>query len=119
MSADTSELRLLAVNLHSSAGTVGAKASQAIRKTAHDIESDAKILAAVDTGNLRSSISTSIEGDGRFGSMSAEIGPTADYGAYVEEGTSRMAPQPYMGPAFDRRAPSLEQALGQAGEDIL
>jgi hypothetical protein len=42
-----------------------------------------------------------------------EVGPTVDYGMFVEAGTSRMGPQPYMRPAFDRRAPILEQILEQ------
>lgn len=147
VSIDTREVRKLGIDLHNASGTVGAKASAAIRETAHDIEHDAKVLAPVDTGNLENSITTDIEGDGRFGSMSAEIGPTADYGDEVEYGTEPhiihahggflrfviggrvifarqvshpgTAPQPYMGPAFDRNVPGLEQALGRAGEDVL
>lgn len=117
--SDFGELRALSLDLAAATGRVGALASAAIRKTALDIQADAQALAPVDTGNLRSSIGTDIAGDGRFGVIEAEIGPTADYGAYVEYGTSRMAPQPYLGPAFDRRAPGLEQALGRAVEDLL
>lgn len=116
---DTSEVRKLAVDLNRAGGRVGAKTAQVIRKTAHDIQADAQQLAPVDTGALKNSISVSFEGDGRFGGMSAEIGPTVDYGLYVEEGTSRMAPQPYLSPAFDRRAPIMETALGRVVEDIL
>lgn len=117
--SDFGELRALSIDLAAATGRVGALAAVAIRKTAADIQADAQVLAPVDTGNLRNSIGTDIAGDGRFGVIEAEIGPTADYGAYVEYGTSRMAPQPYMGPAFDRRAPGLEQALGRAVEDLL
>jgi len=116
---DTTEVRKLAVDLHRAGARVGAKSAQVIRKTARDIEGDSKTLCPVDTGNLKNSISVDFEGDGRFGAMSAEIGPTADYGHYVEDGTSRMSPQPYMGPAFDRRAPIMQTALGKVVEDIL
>lgn len=116
---DASEFLGLAAQLERASGQVGAKAAAAVKKTAFDIEADAKALAPVDTGNLRGSISTDIIGDGRFGSIEAEIGPTAEYGAFVEYGTSRMGPQPYMRPAFERREPGLTAALDQIGEDLL
>lgn len=119
LEVDTSELRALAVEITRSTGALGAKAAAALRKTAYDIEADAKILAPVDTGNLMNSISTSITGSGSFGSMTAEIGPTAEYGGFVENGTSVHAPQPYMGPAFDRRSPGLVAAFEQIAKDFL
>jgi HK97 gp10 family phage protein len=106
MGFDTSAIRQLQADLGKLSARAVPTASRAVAKTAHDIEADAKGLAPVDTGNLRNSISSDI------GVLSAEIGPTAEYGLYVEEGTSRMAPQPYMGPAADNRFPELEQALG-------
>lgn len=105
----------------------------ALRRTAFAIEADAKVLAPVDTGNLMNSISTTIEGDGRTGKMAAEIGPTAEYGIWVEHGTDPHAipnawgrgsdfgtessfhpgtpAQPYMGPAFDRQVSGYTEAL--------
>ena len=70
-------------------------AARVTEKAARDIERDAKAFAPVDTGNLRSSISTDVTVTGR--SVLAEIGPTASYGEYVELGTSRMAPHAYLG----------------------
>lgn len=116
---DVSDLNKLAVDLNSATGQIGAKASVAIRKTAYDIERDSKAFCPVDTGNLRASISTGFTGDGRFGVMEAEIGPTAEYAAYVEYGTSKMAPAAYMGPAFDRHAGELVTALEHIAGDIL
>lgn len=114
---DVSEVIALSREIAGAGGRVGIKAAAALRKTAYDIEADAKALAPVDTGNLRSSIETRITGDGRTGAMVAEISANAGYSAHVEFGTSTTGPQPFMGPAFDRRAPGLEQALAQAGED--
>lgn len=119
MRIDVSDLNRLAVDLGRNAGQLGVKAAAAIRKTAFDIEREAKSFAPVDTGNLRNSISTDITNDGRFASMTAEIGPTAEYGAFVEYGTSRMAPAAYMGPAADRNFPSLEAAFAAIAEEIL
>lgn len=119
ISIDSSQLTALTARATSSRKIVGARVSAAVRKTAFDIERDAKALAPVDTGNLRASISTDITGDGNTGTITALIGPTADYGIYQELGTSRMAPQPYLGPAFDRRIGPLEAALGQIGATAL
>lgn len=119
MTSDASEVVALAAHLFNAAGRIGAATSAIVRRTALAVEADAKALAPVDTGNLRNSISTSIAGDGRSSSISAEIGPTAEYGAFVEYGTSRMGPQPYMGPAFDRNIPGFERAIELAGGELL
>lgn len=110
---DTTEVRHLAFDLGKAPAAVEEKVQRAIAKAAHDVEADAKAIVPVDTGFLKSSISTDI------GHLTAEVGPTADYGVYVEEGTSRMAPQPYLRPAFDRRKESLVQALEQIAGDVL
>jgi HK97 gp10 family phage protein len=110
---DTSELRDLAHDLKAGAGTVDPKTELAVAKVGLMVEADAKGNAPVDTGTLRSSISAEISG------LSAEVSATTEYADYVEYGTSRMRPQPYMGPALDKNAPILEQALGKIGEGIL
>lgn len=144
MRIDSTEVRHLQIDLSDAPAEVQAKAPAAVRKTLFDIEGDGKILAPKDTTNLANSISTDVDADG----MGGEVGPTADYGAAQEYGSEPHviraknggklafaglggmvfvdhvnhpgnAPQPYMGPAFDRRAPGLERALGNIGEDIL
>lgn len=109
---DDSQLGVLEVDLSTAATSSPEKVARAIAKTAHDIEADAKALAPVDTGNLKNSISTDVNG------MSAEVGPTAEYGRYVEEGTSRNGPQPYLRPAFDRRLPALLHAIADDAEKL-
>lgn len=111
MSADASELRTLGADLSKAGGRAGMLANQALRKTTADVIRDAKILAPVDTGNLRNSISADITGTDT--TTEAVIGPTAHYGVYQEMGTSRNKPQPYLRPAFDRNVPAFEQAMGQ------
>ena len=76
-----------------------------VAKAALDTEARAKMLAPVDTGNLKNSIGSSIQG------THAEVGPTAKYGEFVEMGTSRTPAQPYMGPATDVVAPQMIKAL--------
>ncbi|MDP9820386.1 HK97-gp10 family putative phage morphogenesis protein [Nocardioides massiliensis] len=116
---DASQVRALGARVGQAPERVGAKAAAAFRKTVRDIEADAKVLAPVDTGALRGSISSTTTGDGRYGHTEAEIGPTVDYGIYVEWGTSVQPGQPYLGPAFDRRAPTFTEALAQLATENL
>lgn len=53
---------------------------------------------AVRTGRLRSSISWRL-GEDAIG-LYAEIGSAVEYAAYVELGTPRAAPRPYLVPAL-------------------
>ena len=116
---DMTEINTLAVGLRSAAGQAGARASLVVRKTALDVEATAKTFAPVDTGALRNSIGHDLTGDGRYGRIEAEIGPTVDYAPYVEWGTSRNAPQAFMGPALDRHTPDFITALEQLGGTVL
>lgn len=63
---------------------------------------------AVDTGNLMNSVSHTMTG-----TTVGEVAVGAEYGAFLELGTSRMAPRPYLGPATDKVKPAFERALGQ------
>ena len=80
---------------------------------------DARTLAPVDTGNLRSSIGVTADTGWRGEVLTATVGPTAHYGRYVEEGTSRMGPQPYMMPAADRHEPLFVAAIQSLGGQVL
>ncbi|MDQ0756077.1 HK97-gp10 family putative phage morphogenesis protein [Arthrobacter sp. B3I4] len=109
-------LRKLSADIAKAAATTEARAQVVVRKTAYDIERTAKNLVPVDTGNLKGSIGHSdARSVGRSGTLAIEIGPTANYGVFVEQGTSRMAPQPFMGPAADTHEPAFTQAMQQLG----
>lgn len=54
----------------------------------------AKELCPVDTGRLRNSISHERDERGAY------IGTNVEYAPYVELGTSRQSPQPYLKPAI-------------------
>lgn len=103
----------LAAELKAAGARVTAAADVALRKTSQDIVGDAQALAPVDTGFLRSSISATVTG------LAAEVGPTAEYGYFVEAGTGRMAPQPYLRPAFDRNVDSFLSAVEKAAAELL
>lgn len=112
MSVDASDMLKLSRDLSAAGRELVPIARTIIQKGVQDIKRDAQTAAPVDTGFLKGSItyetrvlSTSVVG---------EVGPSAEYGAFVEYGTSRSGPQPYMGPAFARHAPLIEAALDQA-----
>lgn len=113
MASDFGELRKLGRDIAKAPAKVQRSAERVVAKTAADIEADGKRFAPVDTGALVNSISSDVDG------LSAEIGPTVDYAPYVEDGTSRMAPQPFMGRAADRRIPKFEQAMEKIAEKVL
>lgn len=116
---DAHEVTDLGRDLDRAAGTVGPKVSAAVRRTAFAIEGTAKAAAPVDTGHLKNSISTDITGGASATSIAAEVGPTAEYGIYVELGTRNMSPQPYLGPAFDRHVDGFTRVMGDIGAKIL
>lgn len=105
------ELNRIAVDLATAERKVGAQAAAVVRKSGQQLENLSKQFAPVDTGALRGSIGVDFTGDGRSGEMVATAGPTAEYGPYVEYGTSRQAPAAYMGPALDRVTPEFVAAL--------
>lgn len=79
----------------------------AVEKAAHDIEAQAKARAPVDTGHLRSSITSRPLESTRW-----VVESPAQYSVFQEFGTSRMAAQPFMTPAAEMVAPQLLRALG-------
>ncbi len=54
---------------------------------------------AVRSGRLRASISWRVLSDGE--GVYAEVGSAVEYAAYVELGTERAAPRPYLVPALE------------------
>lgn len=110
VNADFSAVLQLAADLGKAGPIAAVKAARAVAKTAAMIESGAKQRAPVDTGTLRNSIDSTVS------ILTAEIGPTANYGAYVEYGTWKMAPQPYMGPSADAAEPGFRKAMEQVAE---
>ncbi|WP_066298839.1 HK97-gp10 family putative phage morphogenesis protein [Arthrobacter luteolus] len=120
MGFENSQVRRFAADIARAQVTTGLLTQTVVRKTARDVVKDAKLLAPVDTGNLRASIGHSdLRSVGRAGDLSVEIGPTANYGVFLELGTSRAPAQPFMGPAADRNEGPFAQALAQIAEEGL
>lgn len=77
---------------------------KALRKAALIVERDAKILVPVDTGLLRNSITTSVEGN------TAIIGTSIEYAAKVELGINQKR-QPFLTPALNMNRERIKKNL--------
>jgi len=78
---------------------LGERAERLVRATTLRTEALAKARAPVRTGFLKSSITSEFDMTGKV--KQGIVGPEASYSAYVEFGTRRMAPRPYLYPAAD------------------
>jgi HK97 gp10 family phage protein len=110
---DASDMFDLAGDLVRGAAKVEAQSEVVVARSTRDTERDAKAFAPVLTGELRDSIHSVIDG------LSGEVVATADHAEYVEDGTSVMAPQPYMGPALQRNERGFVAGMERAAGDIL
>ena len=104
------------------------------------VESDAKQLVPVDTGRLKSSIQSKVEGD------TGTVGTNVEYAPYVEFGTglysslgngrtqvpwryqdakgqwhttSGNQPQPFLGPALDMNKDKIKKIFRKAIKEVM
>lgn len=112
MSVDvnTAEAHRLAADFGVLSASAAAKAAKLVAKAAEDVKQEARRRAPVRSGKMRDSISVSISG------LTAEIGPTVYWAPFIEYGTVRQRPQPFMWPAADiaeRRMMREAQKIGE------
>ena len=93
---DTSEVAAFAADLGDAASRVVAAAKTVVAKSAHDVAAIAQGRVPVDTGDTKNSIGADIDG------LTAVIGPTTYYAPFLEYGTYKMPPRPFMEPAADQ-----------------
>lgn len=80
----------------------------AVRASAKPIVQEARRLVPTSSGNLRKSIGVTM-GRIRNGVLTAKISPRTGgkhdgfYGRFVEIGTAKMSPKPFLRPAFERK----------------
>lgn len=92
------------------AARVDSGTRMAVQKAANQIFLRSKNIVPVDTGALKGSARTK-PATGAFGVYSAEVSFEQPYALFVEWGTSKMAPQPYLVPATHAVKPQLESDL--------
>lgn len=112
---DTSEVHDLARDIIRKSTTVQLDAEAEVARGGARIATTARATVrsrSYETGELYSSIST--ENDG----LSVEVTAGTDHAEYLEEGTSRMAAEPFMGPAFDRHIGTTIDELADVAADI-
>ena len=115
-SVDTSQLNRLAADMSHASVRAQLGTAKVVRKTAYDCEAAAKVnivrMKAVDTGATLNSIGVDMETPTR-----GVVGPTTSYAPYVNNGTYKMAPRPFMDEAVDAVEPGFYAALEKlAGE---
>lgn len=92
---------------------------EATAKATLDTQRVARERAPVDTGYLRSSIAATIDSGSTSGVIVGEVTAGAEYAAYVEHGTSRQRPQPFMRPAYEQARGVWVQMIEQIGGKAL
>lgn len=110
----------LAARLENLAARLGDLSQEALEELAERIVEDAKALCPVDTGSLKRSIRFErdpsggvIVAAGGGGVVNPRTRREVDYAAYVEFGSSRAPAQPFLQPALEKNAASLEEILGR------
>lgn len=90
--------------------TLQAKLNAALYEVGERIYDTAYDLVPVRTGNLQRSLF--VEQDEATGEV--VVGAAADYAEYVELGTSKMAAQPYLTPAYEAHRNEVEGLVWKA-----
>ncbi|MEV5211333.1 HK97-gp10 family putative phage morphogenesis protein [Micromonospora sp. NPDC053740] len=109
----------LADDMDGAGDKLGRDAHDLVRSATLRTEHLAKARAPVLTGHLRSSISSDFDGGPGSAVITGETGPTASYAHFLEHGTSRMAPQPFLNPAADVVEPQFYAAAEMLAGQVL
>lgn len=94
--------------LSSLADAVSQSVADVIEAAGNAVADSARSVCPVRTGALRNSIEVTREGS------CARVSANTDYAAYVEFGTSKMAPEPYLVPSLIENADAIESAIANA-----
>lgn len=121
MQVDVSEILEFADKVDKSGDQLAGQLVGAVTKAAAVGETVARAWAPVGaTGNLRRSIETEVQGTGRTAAgVRAVIKAKVPYGWYVEAGTARQRPQPFMRRGRDAAEPVVVVELERAAAKVL
>ena len=81
--------------------------NRSLEKIGERAEELAKKECPVDTGRLRDSITHTVNTEAKTVTVSSDV----EYSPYVELGTSKMPPKPFLKPAMMESAKELSQIL--------
>lgn len=90
---------------------------QAVRETTEEAAEIARNLAPVDTGALKDSITTEMQGNQYASTGIIHVG--VPYGIYQEMGTRYMAAQPFLAPAIDAVSQGFQEKVGRLVEQTI
>lgn len=116
---NVTELNQYQNQLERVAGEISLAARAVTSRYTDLIVKEAKRLVPVDTGRLRDSITADTQGEASRTVATGDIVADAPYAGFVEFGTVRMAPQPYMRPALAKYRRDFKNDLEKAGADVL
>lgn len=85
-----------------------------VAKAAYGIQRKAKRNCVVLTGRLRSSIAAEVYKTSLTGGSGAEIGTNVYYAPFVEYGTVRSRPKPFLWPALIAQRPEMVKSMKEA-----
>lgn len=111
--ADVSQLEAFAARAAAAAGVAEAASIKVVADITNKVAQDARSLVPVLTGALKGSITPHVAG--LFGEVTADI----RYAEYVEFGTYKDTPQPFMMPALEANEdPFATELLAVVGDAI-
>ena len=130
----TSKVVVNTKKLNSILKSVDGDVGKVIRSMGFAVERKAKMLAPVDTGALRSSIYTRTPDGHQMPDVATDsarvplpkskskigvtVGPSVEYGVFVEFGTTTKAAQPYLTPAIRDVTINFEHFAGDLGKAV-
>lgn len=117
VSIDLSEVHELARDIRRNADEIPAKAERIVAAGGHQvvaaIQAEIRRLDLIDTSYMLNTTSVDVDG------LGFEAGPEASYAIYQDQGTSELPANNFTGNGFDKVLPQIEDALGDAGAQIL
>lgn len=116
VSIDLTEVHHLSADLLAQSADIEGKATTALDAGGARIASTARTTVAANsyfTGELLGAIAV------HTGSLSVNVEAGTDHAVFVEQGTSHMPAEPFLGPAFDQHLEGTVNDLADAGSDFL
>lgn len=107
---DNKEISKLASDLNGAGRRAESRCKTIVKRTSNGTVTAAQRVVPVDTGALKNSIHSDLAPDG----LGFEAGSELGYSGWVEFGTTRMAPQPYMVPSFEAQVAAAMPAFTAA-----